>query len=99
LAFLEGLRAQGVHLRVDGEQLLVWPRDKLTEADRDAIRTYKRAIIDTLRPLPQNVRNEKNVRTSEPTATENPAPDPDLVGVDAVVNLFRQRPKRTEECP
>jgi hypothetical protein len=132
LTLLEGLQARGLNLRVDGEQLLVWPRDKLTEADRGAIRTHKRAMIDFLRPPPQNHRNTKNYRTTAGTEADKPVPDidptlqssqqngtngsngttapgtdgetalgtdadrpvpddPDLAGVDEVVDLFRQR--------
>jgi hypothetical protein len=42
------LRARGARLEVDGETLVVSPRSVLTEADRQAIRAMKPAILALL---------------------------------------------------
>jgi hypothetical protein len=77
LPLLEGLKARGLDLRVNGEQLLVGPRDKLTDPDREAIRQNKHAIMIAIRPPPQNGTNGNNGTTAQETDAEpRPVPPP-----------------------
>jgi hypothetical protein len=59
-AVVEDLQARGFSLKAEENRLLVWPADRLTDADREQIRTYK---CDILRPLPQNAINANNAIT------------------------------------
>jgi hypothetical protein len=42
------LEAKGLHLGVDGDMLLVGPRELLTDADRDLIRRWKPHLLALL---------------------------------------------------
>jgi hypothetical protein len=39
------LESRGVHLAGDGDDLVVGPRDRLTDADRDALRQLKPYVL------------------------------------------------------
>lgn len=47
-ALVQDLRQRGFRLRVDGDRLLVAPAARLTEADREAIRRCRDALVALL---------------------------------------------------
>jgi hypothetical protein len=51
---LEDLLGAGLSLRLDGEQLIVAPRDQLTEQLRTAIRAHKADLVALLTPTEAN---------------------------------------------
>jgi hypothetical protein len=74
---LEALRSRGISLRVEGEQVLVSPKDQLTEADREAMRRHRNTIMITLRPPPHNGNNGNNgITAGEVDPEPRPVPPP-----------------------
>jgi hypothetical protein len=61
---MESLQARGFSLTADNDTLCVSPADRLSDADRQAIRQYKWPILSLLR---QNVTNVTTSRQAQPS--------------------------------
>ncbi|HMF96094.1 MAG TPA: hypothetical protein VKE96_17445 [Vicinamibacterales bacterium] len=42
------LESRGLHMRADGDMVVIGPKELLTDADRDAIRTWKPHLLALL---------------------------------------------------
>jgi hypothetical protein len=62
-AFLANLGARGIEVTLDGDDLMVGPRDRLTDDDRVAIRAYKLEIVTHVRV--------QRAETTAPTESSN----------------------------
>jgi len=52
------LTGKGLHLDTYGGNIRVWPKEKLTNEDRDLLKVFKKPFLDMLHPQEDNPRSE-----------------------------------------
>ena len=59
------LTGKGLHLDTYGGNIRIWPKEKLTNEDRDLVKAFKKPLLDMLDPQDENSRSERSEH-SEP---------------------------------
>ena len=59
------LTGKGLHLDTFGGNIRIWPKEKLTNEDRDLVKAFKKPLLDILDPQDENSRSERSEH-SEP---------------------------------
>ena len=59
------LTGKGLHLDTYGGNIRIWPKEKLTNEDRDLVKAFKKPLLDILDPQDENSRSERSEH-SEP---------------------------------
>ena len=60
-----GLTKRGIHLGINAGNIRVWPKEKLTNDDRNLLKEFKKPLLDMLDPQVDNPRSERSEH-SEP---------------------------------
>jgi len=63
---LQHLRAAGLALTVEEDRLIVKPRERLTDPDREAIRAHRDELVQLLRPKPPAQTNSASAASPSP---------------------------------